>query len=118
MESLIYFLIWGAAIFLMMRFGCGAHVMGHGREQSHPASPPDGHDATHADAQVVPPGKKAMDPVCRMIVETAKAKSCVYRGRAYYFCSAACRGQFEANPNAFALADGASPDSKEHHHAH
>lgn len=30
MEALVYFVVWGALIFLMMRFGCGAHVMGHG----------------------------------------------------------------------------------------
>ncbi len=30
MESLIYFLLFAGAFFLMMRFGCGAHVMGHG----------------------------------------------------------------------------------------
>lgn len=29
MHTLMYFLIWGALIFVMMRFGCGAHVMGH-----------------------------------------------------------------------------------------
>ncbi len=29
MQMLMYFLIWGAFIFLMMRFGCGAHVIGH-----------------------------------------------------------------------------------------
>jgi len=33
MEAVIYFLIWGALIFLMMRFGCGAHVMGRGHGQ-------------------------------------------------------------------------------------
>ncbi len=32
MEALVYFIIWAAAIFVMMRFGCGAHVMGHGRK--------------------------------------------------------------------------------------
>lgn len=30
MQTRMYFLIWGAFIFVMMRFGCGAHVMGHG----------------------------------------------------------------------------------------
>ncbi len=34
MNSLIYFLIWGGLFFLMMRFGCGAHVMGHGHGHS------------------------------------------------------------------------------------
>ena len=29
MQTLAYFLIWGAFFLLMMRFGCGSHVMGH-----------------------------------------------------------------------------------------
>ena len=29
MSSIVYFLLWAGLIFLMMRFGCGAHVMGH-----------------------------------------------------------------------------------------
>ena len=33
METLLWFAIWAALIFLMMRFGCGAHVMGHGHGQ-------------------------------------------------------------------------------------
>jgi len=28
-STLVYFLIWGAFFFFMMRFGCGAHIMGY-----------------------------------------------------------------------------------------
>ena len=34
MQTFTYFLIAGAFIFFMMRFGCGAHVMGHGHSHS------------------------------------------------------------------------------------
>ena len=34
MQTLAYFLIAGAFIFFMMRFGCGAHVMGHGHSHT------------------------------------------------------------------------------------
>ncbi len=68
MGSLIYFLIWGAAIFLMMRFGCGAHVMGHGNGHAHPESPPDGHDASDAAGTLPAPRDKDVDPVCHMTV--------------------------------------------------
>ncbi len=34
MEALLYFAVWAAFIFLMMRFGCGAHVMGHGHRET------------------------------------------------------------------------------------
>ena len=30
MPTYLYFLLWGVFFFLMMRFGCGAHIMGHG----------------------------------------------------------------------------------------
>ena len=30
MEALLYFVFWAGLVFLMMRLGCGAHVMGHG----------------------------------------------------------------------------------------
>ncbi len=32
-QTILYFLIWGLLIFMMMRFGCGAHVMGHGHHR-------------------------------------------------------------------------------------
>ena len=35
MSTLVYFLIWGAFFFFMMRFGCGAHIMGHGKSHHH-----------------------------------------------------------------------------------
>ena len=117
MGSLIYFLIWGAAIFLMMRFGCGAHVMGHGHGHGHPDSTSDKHDEPKAAGSITAPGDKIIDPVCHMTVEIEKAKSVVYRGQAYYFCSQDCRAKFEADPNAYAQVAGATPIVKEHHHA-
>jgi hypothetical protein len=33
METLIYFALFAGLFFLMMRFGCGSHVMGHGHGQ-------------------------------------------------------------------------------------
>jgi len=31
MSELVYFMLWAGIIFLMIRFGCGAHEMGHSR---------------------------------------------------------------------------------------
>lgn len=43
------------------------------------------------------------DPVCGVMVETAKAVGPVtYRERTYYFCTDEHRRQFEANPDRFA----------------
>ena len=35
MPTYLYFLLWGAFFFMMMRFGCGAHIMGHGHGHRH-----------------------------------------------------------------------------------
>ena len=42
MQTLMYFLFWGTFIFLMMRFGCGAHVMGHRHSRHDRSRNPDG----------------------------------------------------------------------------
>ncbi len=43
----------------------------------------------------------ATDPVCKMtIAEDEAAASAVYKGRTYCFCSAACRDDFEEDPEA------------------
>ena len=35
MEMLVYLLLFGGLFLLMMRFGCGAHVMGHSQHGQH-----------------------------------------------------------------------------------
>ena len=42
MPTYLYFLLWGAFFFVMMRFGCGAHIMGHGHGHGHSSEKPDG----------------------------------------------------------------------------
>ena len=42
---------------------------------------------------------KVTDPVCGMQLDTAKAAAQVqYQAQTYYFCTEACRKQFEADP--------------------
>ncbi len=108
MQSLLYFLLWAGIIFFMMRFGCGAHVMGHGHRHRHDGSEPrgGGHSMT--------PTTEAKDPVCGMTVQTATAKTTAYQNRVYYFCSNSCRDKFEASPATYAAA--VTEPHKEHHH--
>ena len=40
MPTYLNFLLWGALFFVMMRFGCGAHIMGHGHRRG--GNAPDG----------------------------------------------------------------------------
>ena len=44
----------------------------------------------------------AIDPVCKMQVEEAKAAATSeYRGKTYYFCAAGCKRSFEQNPEKY-----------------
>jgi YHS domain-containing protein len=115
MNSLIYFLIWGGLFFLMMRFGCGAHIMGHGHGRSDSHS--DGHDGSPRAGSLPAPPDREVDPVCHMNVDTAKAKTAVYGGRVYYFCSQECRAKFEAEPLTYVTGASDTPAAQEHHHA-
>jgi YHS domain-containing protein len=95
MDALFYFLIWGALIFLMMRFGCGAHVAGHG----HHGGKGDDTGPTKGLRWIAP--KTDTDPVCIKTVRTDDAKSSVHDGSVYYFCSRDCREIFEAAPDQY-----------------
>lgn len=95
MEATIYFILLAAVFFVMMRYGCGAHVMGHGH--SHGST---GTSAGSKDLQWIPPAAD-LDPVCGKTVDTAGAKSSVHAGRVYYFCSQNCRERFETAPDTY-----------------
>lgn len=62
------------------------------------------HKAAGAGAQVavVEQPEVAIDPVCEMEVDVARARfTCEYEGSTYYFCAAGCQRAFEADPTAF-----------------
>lgn len=111
MDSLIYFLLIAGLFILMMRFGCGAHVMGHGHRHGGSGNPDRGPERTPWNAPA-----QDKDPVCGMTVETASAKSSLYQGRAFYFCSTTCRDKFEAAPDRYAGRGDEAPQRKEAGH--
>lgn len=84
LKSLLPLLAWGALFFLMMRYGCGAHVMGgHGHS---------GRRGGTSDAEM-------RDPVCGMPIKAdASSAAAVHDGKTYYFCSRSCRDKFEIDP--------------------
>ena len=90
-KPLLSILIWGGLFFFMMRFGCGAHVMGgHGH----------GHQGGHGDAN-----DETKDPVCGMPVDLVKSTAAsVYQGKTYHFCSATCRDKFDKGPAKYLAA--------------
>ena len=112
-EALVYFLVWGVAIFLMLRFGCGAHVMGHspGKDHEHGAA-----DKGGRGLRWIAP-ERATDPVCGKSVQTTKAKPSVFDGYVYYFCSRDCREIFEAAPQTYVSEGKPLQESEEVHHA-
>lgn len=112
MEDLLYFALFAGLFFLMMRFGCGSHVMGH-HHGPHEARDRPGSVPPVGIGRSVPPAT-AIDPVCGMTVGTETAKSSVQDGTVYYFCSAAHREQFEADPGRYA-AGRLETRALEHH---
>lgn len=94
MQTVVYLVMWALLFVFMMRFGCGAHVMGHTHHRHHGRNP---HQTSKPGAPA-----EAIDPVCGMKVSTSSAKSSVHRGHAFFFCSADCRDRFEAAPDNFA----------------
>jgi len=103
MDALIYFAIWALLIFLMMRFGCGAHVMGHGHDSRRGT----GTEEPDSGLRWVAP-ETDRDPVCGKTVRTDSAKPSVHDGTVYYFCSRECREVFEAAPESYTGARSAA----------
>ncbi len=95
LKSLGTLLLWGGFFFLMMRYGCGAHMMGgHG-----------GHGGSAGETK---------DPVWGMKVDPQSAAAAsVHGGNTYYFCSASCRDKFEQAPGKFA---GQAGSGQKHSH--
>ena len=94
MEGLLSFLIIGGLFFLMMRYGCGAHMAhgGHGGHGSHSA----GNEEKHTD------------PVCGMDVDMNQGYGKMHANQLYRFCSRKCLDKFEADPEKYLNQPAAS----------
>jgi len=54
------------------------------------------------EANVVDSNKKVVtDPVCKMKIKAATAKTTVYNKETYFFCSESCKQKFIAKPAKF-----------------
>ncbi len=96
MESLIYGLFWAGIVFLLLRFGQGAHAIGNGHGQH--GTPAEGSERNPKQLGWTAP-KTALDPVCGKTVQTSAAKSSINDGAVHYSCSRECRERFEVGPN-------------------
>ena len=104
LKSLGWIVLWGLLFFVMMRYGCGAHMMGgHGHRGGH---------GKHGGSD----GER--DPVCGMDVDPGKAAGAsVHAGKTYYFCSTSCRDQFEQDPRKYlAAVEQGKQQHGGHHH--
>lgn len=91
LKGLGWLLLWGALFFIMMRYGCGAHMMGGHRH------------GARAGPEGPASGGETKDPVCGMGVDPKSAAAAsVHGGRTFYFCSASCRDRFEKAPEKYA----------------
>ena len=91
MEGVVSLLLFAGFFYLLMRFGCGAHMVhGHGP-----------HHGDHASAS---PATK--DPVCDMPVEPHQGYAKMHGGQEYRFCSRKCLDQFEAEPGRYTAGRG------------
>ena len=63
------------------------------------ASPPYGRPTTTDGKPVT--AAMVKDPVCEMMIDSAKAKDHPYKGVRYYFCSQKCHDAFEDNPQVY-----------------
>ena len=108
-QAVIYFLLWAGLFALMLRFGCGGHIMGnrHGHDPRGDGS--DAGDPIRRESRLV------VDPVCGKTIGTRDSKSAFYEGKPYYFCSAVCREKFEAGPEKYAGAISGSARGEHHH---
>jgi len=79
MDGLLSLLFFAGLFYLMMRFGCGAHVHGgHGGQET-----------------------KHIDPVCGMQVAVDQGYGKMHQGTLYRFCSRSCLDKFEVEPDRY-----------------
>jgi YHS domain-containing protein len=83
MEGFLSFLFFAAFFYLMMRVGCGAHMM---RGQ---------HGTTDDDAS------KHIDPVCGKDVPPSEGYGKMHADQLYRFCSRDCLDTFDAEPDRY-----------------
>ncbi len=90
MDGLLSLLLVIGAFFLMMRFGCGSHMLrSHGGQSGGCCGGDKARKVSHTD------------PVCGTEVSDEQGYSKFHDSRVYKFCSRECFDEFEASPEKF-----------------
>ena len=87
MDGLISLLLFAGFFYLMMRFGCGAHMV-HGKHDK------SDHKSGGTDV-------KHIDPVCGMQISPEEGYGMMHHGLLFRFCSRNCLDKFEAEPETY-----------------
>lgn len=90
MEGLFSLLLFAVFFYVMMRFGCGAHMLHGGHGQQHDKHT--GHGTTDGGD---------VDPVCGMQLPADSGYTKAYQSTMYRFCSRNCLDKFDANPQQY-----------------
>lgn len=108
MDGLLTLLLFAGVFYVMMRYGCGAHMVhGHGGHSSHGSHASQGNSVGHAMRAEVPIAS-ATDPVCGMDVDPKTNYGRRVAGKEFRFCSRKCLDRFDDNPSAYVGGKGAS----------
>ncbi len=81
MGDWLSFLIFAGLFYVMMRYGCGAHMIHGKRERNDKA--------------------KDVDPVCGMEINVEQGYGKMHEGILYRFCSRSCLDKFEDEPDKY-----------------
>ena len=104
MDGWIWIAIYAGLFFVMMRYGCGAHMMGHGHSQHGDEDGHERHESHRAatgqyQAALKPPKNRVsgtfVDPVCGMPVPRDQGYGKMYEAVPYRFCSRGCLDKFD-----------------------
>ncbi len=88
MRAVLPWLVYAALFYVMMRYGCGSHMLhGHAGHGSHGGG--------------VSPVDSAKDPVCGMRIESGQGYNKYHEGRELRFCSKQCLDKFDAEPRRY-----------------
>jgi len=118
MDGILQIALLGGLFFLMMKFGCGSHSSGHGTHGDRAKKNKKLGEAQQLERSIVSEAeqrgqekvpKNDVDPVCHQTVPTDHAKTSLYNGLVYFFCSNECREKFESEPVKYAVS---GPDSE------
>ena len=96
-RAILWIIIIGGLLFWMMRRS-GYRMMGHGGRGSHHSKGGQEGQSRHEQGSRRASSPLVLDHVCGVFVDPEAAVSSRYRWQTYYFCSAACKENFDKEP--------------------